>query len=63
MWEGVTVVRRCEIPQGGVKVVRNLFQLMDRYDAHWRDVRGCVTVVRNSDGHQVWTGVTFDGKL
>ena len=30
----MTVVRRCESPQGGVKVVRNLFQLMARYDGH-----------------------------
>ena len=41
MWEDVTVVRRCESPQGVVKVVRNLFQLMERYDAHGGDVRGC----------------------
>ena len=37
MWEGETVVRRCDSSQGGVKVVRNRFQLMDRYE----DVRGC----------------------
>ena len=30
MWEGETVVRRCEGSQGGVKVVRNQFQLMER---------------------------------
>ena len=30
MWEGETVVRRCESSQGGVKVVRNQFQLMER---------------------------------
>ena len=28
MWEGDTVVRRCDSSQGGVKVVRNRFQLM-----------------------------------
>ena len=28
MWEGETVVRRCDSSQGGVKVVRNWFQLM-----------------------------------
>ena len=33
MWEGETVVR-CDSSQGGVKVVRNLFQLMERYDDH-----------------------------
>ena len=41
MWEGETVVRRCESSQGGVKVVRNRFQLMKRYDGHGEDVRGC----------------------
>ena len=30
MWEGETVVRSCESSQGGVKVVRNQFQLMER---------------------------------
>ena len=41
MWEGETVVRRCDSSQGGVKVVRNRFQLMERYDGHGEDVRGC----------------------
>ena len=41
MWEGETVVRRCDSSQGGVKVVRNRFQLMKRYDGHGEDVRGC----------------------
>ena len=40
MWEGETVVSRCDISQGGVKVDRNLFQLIERYDGHGRDVRG-----------------------
>ena len=40
VWEGETVVRRCDSSQGGVKVVRNLFQLMERYDDHRGDVRG-----------------------
>ena len=40
MWEGETVVRRCDSSQGGVKVVRNRFQLMKRYDGHGEDVRG-----------------------
>ena len=30
MWEGETFVSRCESSQGGVKVVRNQFQLMER---------------------------------
>ena len=41
MWEGDTVVRRCDSSQGGVKVVRNRFQLMDRYDGHGEFVRVC----------------------
>ena len=41
MWEGDTVVRRCDSSQGGVKVVRNWFQLMERYDGCGEDVRGC----------------------
>ena len=31
MWEVETVFRRCDSSQGGVKVVRNWFQLMERY--------------------------------
>ena len=41
VWEGESVVRRCDSSQGGVKVVRNRFQLMKRYDGHGEDVRGC----------------------
>ena len=41
MWEGETVVRRCDSSQGGVKVVKKRFQLMERYDGHGEDVRGC----------------------
>ena len=41
MWEGETVVRRCDSSQGGVKVVRSRFQLMKRYYGHGEDVRGC----------------------
>ena len=41
MWEGETAVRTCDSCQGGVKVVRLLFQLMERYDGHGRDVRVC----------------------
>ena len=49
MWQGETVVRRCDSSQGCVKVVRNLFQLMGRYDGHGGDVRGCMKVkIRNT---------------
>ena len=41
MWEGETVVRTCYSSQRGVKVVRNWFQLMERYDGGGGDVRGC----------------------
>ena len=41
MWEGETVVRRCDTSQGGVKDVRNWFQLIERYDGHGGDMRGC----------------------
>ena len=41
MWEGETVVRKCDSSQGGVKVVRNCFQLMERYDGYGEDVRVC----------------------
>ena len=41
MWEGETVVRRCDSSQEGVKAVRNLFQLMERCDGHGRGVKGC----------------------
>ena len=44
MWEGETVVRRCDSSQGGVKVVRNVSQLMERYDGNGGDVRGCMKV-------------------
>ena len=39
MWEGETVVRRCDSSQEGVKVVRNRFQLMERYDGRGEGVR------------------------
>ena len=39
MWEGETVVRRCDSSKGGVKVVRNVFQSIERYDSHGGDVR------------------------
>ena len=37
MWEGGQL-------SGGVNVVRNLIQLVERYDGHWGDVRGCEKV-------------------
>ena len=40
MLECEAVVRRYDCSQGGVKVVRNRFQLMERYDGHGGDVRG-----------------------
>ena len=47
------VVRRLS---GGVTVVRNLVQLIERYDGHGGDVRGYVwervTVFRNCDSPQ-----------
>ena len=41
MWEGKTVVRRCDSSQGGVKGVRNRIQLMERYGGRGEDVRVC----------------------
>ena len=41
MWEGETVIRRCDSSQGCLKVVRNWIQLMKRYDGHGEDVGGC----------------------
>ena len=41
MWEGETVIRRCDNSQGVVKVVRNQFPLMERYDGRGEDVRVC----------------------
>ena len=57
MWEGETVVRRCDSSQGGVKIVV-WFQLMERYDARGEVVRRCgkvwegMTVVTNCDSPQ-----------
>ena len=54
--EGETVVRRCDSSQGGVKVVRNVCQLMERCDDHGGDVSKVVwegvTVVRNCESPQ-----------
>ena len=32
---GVTVVRKCDSHQGGVKGIRKVCQLIKRYDYHW----------------------------
>ena len=48
VWKGETVLRRCDSSQGGVKVVRNVFQSMERYDGHGGDVRGCGKVLQLS---------------
>ena len=50
MWEGVTVVRRCDSPQGGVNGIKNECQLMERYDGHSGGVRG-------------WRGVMVIGEV
>ena len=34
VWEGVITFRRCDSPHGGVKYVRKVCQLMDRFDGH-----------------------------
>ena len=34
MWEGVITFSRCDSPQGGVKDVRKVCQLMERCDAY-----------------------------
>ena len=36
----MTVVRKCDSHQVGVKGIRNMSQLMERCDGHGRDVRG-----------------------
>ena len=57
MYEGETVVRRCDNSQRGVNVVRNLFQLMERYDGHGGDVRMCGQVCHLSGIVTVLRGV------
>ena len=41
MWEGVVTLRRCDSPQGGVKDVRKVCQLMERCNGHVRGGKGC----------------------
>ena len=41
MGEVLGSVGRCDSSQGGVNSVRNLFQLMERYDSHGGDGGGC----------------------
>ena len=38
-WEGLTTFRRCDSPQGGVKDVRKVCQLMEKCDGHREDVK------------------------
>ena len=41
MWDGVTVVRKCDNHQlGGVKDIKNDCQLMERCDGHGAGIRG-----------------------
>ena len=37
----MSVVRKCDSHQGGVKGVRKVSQLMERCDGHVRGVKGC----------------------
>ena len=57
MWEGETIVRRCDSSQGGVKGIKQECQLMERCDGHdhgggvrecgkARQLSGGVTVLR-----------------
>ena len=39
MWEGVVTFRRCDSPQGGMKDVRKVCQLMERCDGHGGDLK------------------------
>ena len=34
VWKGVTVVRKCDSHQGGVKGIRKVCQLIERCDGH-----------------------------
>ena len=40
----MTVVRKCDSHQGGVKGVRKVSQLMERCDGHVRGVKRCEEV-------------------
>ena len=39
MWEGVITFKSYDSPQGGVKIVRKVCQLMERCDAQGRSVQ------------------------
>ena len=61
--EGVIPFRRCDSPQGGVKGVGKVCQLMERCDAQRRGVMGgckgvweCVIIFRMCDSHQGGVG-------
>ena len=48
MWEGETVVRRCDSSQGGVKDIKNECRLMESCDGHgegFRGWRGVIVIV------------------
>ena len=37
----MTVIRKCDSHQGGVKGIRKMCQLMERYNGHRGSVKGC----------------------
>ena len=39
VWEGVVTFRRCDSPQGSVKAIRKVCQLMETCDVHGRSVQ------------------------
>ena len=39
VWEGLITFRRCDTPQGGVKDVRKVCQVMARCESHGEDVQ------------------------
>ena len=41
MWEGLTVVRKCDIPKRGVKRIREVSQLTERCDGYEGGLRRC----------------------
>ena len=56
----MTVVRKCDSHQGGVKGIRKVCQLIERCDGHVGDVKGCDTcqyVEGLFDNH--WGSVTL----
>ena len=39
LWGGVTGVRKCGTPKGGMRIIRKLCQFRARCDGHGRDVK------------------------